>query len=310
LAVASDAVDLSFRNSGVVSVINISVGSEVKLGQVLAELDNVKAKLSLEQSLSALKAAESGKDTAFNNLERIKSLYENNGVSLSQYQASKNSYQGALSQYESAQKTHRLQQEIVADGLITAPRDGVIAAKKVEQGETVNAGTVVAVLNAGEGVNVEVGAPESVINSLKVGMAASLHFASLGEATQQGTISEVSPVIDPNSSTSTVTVSPARVDRRVRPGMAADVSFLLSRDGDGTEQLMAPIKAVGEDANGNFVYVIESSDGKTGKAVKRSIVIGDMLSGGFVVRRGLNEGERVATAGLQTLMNGQRVRLK
>jgi hypothetical protein len=92
--------------------------------------------------------------------------------------------------------------------------------------------------------------------------------------------------------------------------MAADVSFLLSRDGDATEQLMAPIKAVGEDANGNFVYVIESSDGKTGKAVKRSIVIGDMLSGGFVVRRGLNEGERVATAGLQTLMNGQRVRLK
>jgi len=73
--------------------------------------------------------------------------------------------------------------------------------------------------------------------------------------------------------------------------------------------LVIPAKAVGEDANGNFVFLIEESGDKA--AVKKQpITIGKLTSEGFAVAEGLTAGQKIAIAGLQTLLDGQEVKIQ
>jgi hypothetical protein len=65
---------------------------------------------------------------------------------------------------------------------------------------------------------------------------------------------------------------------------------------------------VGEDEEGNFVFTLEPSEDHY-ISTRRSVVVGQLTSGGFEILEGLEEGELVATAGLQTLLDSMRVQL-
>ena len=166
VAKALGEIDLSFRVGGIITQINHYSGAKVKVGQLIAKLDNVDAQLALEKSISALNSARSDLNTAKNELERIKTLYEKNSVSLSDYQSAKNAHQSAVSQFESAQRNKRIQETQVGYGFIYAPKDGEIISTNGDVDENVKAGHVFAVLNAGEGMRVETGIPENIINKI------------------------------------------------------------------------------------------------------------------------------------------------
>ena len=92
--------------------------------------------------------------------------------------------------------------------------------------------------------------------------------------------------------------------------MAATIIFDFgdqSREQKST--IYVPPSAVGEGTNGRFVYVIERQSGNIGIAKKRVIVLGELNTLGFEVQSGLEEGEMVATAGLQVLLDGMKVRV-
>ena len=72
--------------------------------------------------------------------------------------------------------------------------------------------------------------------------------------------------------------------------------------------MLVPSQAVGEDENGNFVFALEELD-EHYLATRRSVVVGQLSYGGFEILEGLEEGELVATAGLQTLMDSMKVQL-
>ena len=90
--------------------------------------------------------------------------------------------------------------------------------------------------------------------------------------------------------------------------MAGEVEFRFGTDGP-SDPLVVPVKAVGEDANGQYVFVIDEVAKGLGTVHRRSIRIGKLLADGFVVEEGLAERELVATAGLRSLLNGMQVRL-
>ncbi len=309
VAKAGNEIELSFRSNGIMTTFNAKVGQQVKKGDLIAKLDNVQANLAYEQSVSALNSANSAMKTAKSALDRMKNLYEKGSQSLSDYETAKNSYQSALDQYESAKRNKSIQQSQISYGYIYAPKDGTIASTNGSVNENVSAGAVVAVLNAGTDINIEVGLPESVINKVSQGMPVDVDISSLEEKLT-GTVFEVSPIVDANSATYPVKIDLSSVTD-IKPGMAANVTFNFSNGeeaNDGT--LVIPVKAVGEDGNGNFVFIIETEDNKTGIAKKRTIEVGELTSDGFKIKNGLNGGEKIATAGLQTLLDGQKVRLQ
>jgi len=149
-----------------------------------------------------------------------------------------------------------------------------------------------------------------VINRVAVGMEVSIEVSSLNK-NFEGRVFEVSPVVDSNSATYPVKIEIINASEEVKPGMASSVTFDF---GSGQEtidnSLIVPVKAVGEDGSGNYVFIIESEDGKTGTVKKKVIEIGELTANGFKINSGLQGGEKIATAGLQTLLDGQKVKLQ
>ena len=270
----------------------------------------MQAQLAYEQSVSALNSAKSAMNTAKSNLKRSKALYEKGSQSLSDYETAKNSFQSALDSHESSKRKKDIDQSQIDYGYIYSPKSGVIAIVNASLNETVGSGQTMAILNAGDEVNVIVGIPESVINNITIGKSTDINFTSLEDGDLTGNIIEISPIVDPQTSTFPVKIDISNPTSAIRPGMVASVTFKFGSDQTSqSDMLIIPVKSVGEDDKGNFVFVIESDDQKVGIAKKQTITLGELTNSGFIVIEGLTEGQKIATAGLQTLLHGQKVKL-
>ena len=302
-------IDLSFRSSGILTRLNMRVGQAVRKGQLLAELDNVQARLNLEQAVSALNSAASQMNTAKLNFDRVKALYEQGSASLSDFENAKNSFRTAEAGYESSQRTVEIQEEQVSYGYMYAPENGTIASVNVELDENVTVGRTVAVLNAGTSMEIALGLPESVINRVSNEMPAVITFSSVPGVSFSGTVSEVSPSLNSNTATFPVRVSVLNPTSDIRSGMTANVQFDFGRDAEIASGLYVPAKAIGKDGNGNFVFLIDEQ-GAMPVVRKHPVEVGPLTNEGFEILDGLAAGQKIATAGLQTLLDGQQVQLQ
>ena len=122
-------------------------------------------------------------------------------------------------------------------------------------------------------------------------------------------VTEVSPATDANTATYPVKVTVSNPSEAIKSGMAASVAFDFSNHDATAQELIVPAHAVGEDSNGRFVFLIVE-DGEAARVKKQLITIGDLTTDGFEVVSGLTSGQTIATAGLQTLLDGQEVRLQ
>lgn len=301
-------VNLSFRSTGIITVLDMKLGQQVKKGQLLSKLDNVQARLSYEAAIESKNSAESQMNTAKLNLNRIRTLYEKGSASLSDYEAAKNSYRTATASFESAKRSVAIQQEQIKFGFLYAPEDGVIASVNSEVDENVSPGQTIGVLNAGTAINIELGIPESIINALKKDMKVTVSFPSINNKTFHAIITEISPTVDKNSSTYPVKIMVTDADANIKSGMAANVLFEFSDASSLKKMLVVPANAVGEDGKSRFVFILETIDQKL-KVKKQPISIGELTPEGFEVTKGLAAGQKVVTAGLQTILDGQEVKL-
>ena len=272
-------------------------------------LDNVQSRLSYESTIASLNSAASQMNTAKLSLNRIRSLYEKGSSSLSDYEAIKNSYRTAVASHESVKRSVAIQEEKIRYGYLYAPEDGVIAQIHVEMDENVNTGQRIAVLNAGTDMEISLGLPENIINLVQQNMSVKVTFSSLANLVFDGVISEVSPAVSQSSAIYPIRVRIVKPTNDIKSGMAADVTFNFRKTTESENVIVIPAKAVGEDAQGNFVFVIEK-DGNGSTIVKRQMVsVGKLSSQGFEIIEGLFIGQKIAVAGLQTLLEGQEVKM-
>ncbi len=302
-------INLSFRSSGIITFFDLKIGQQVKKGDLLAKLDNVQARLSYESAISDQNSAASQMNTAKLSLERTRVLYEKGSLSLSEYESAKNSFKTAQASFESAQRKVGIEQEQIRFGFLNAPEDGIIAAVNAEIEENVSPGQNIAVLNAGTDMEISMGLPESIINRINRNMEVTINFPVVENTTFKGIVTEVSPSVDSNTATYPVRIVVTNPSDDIRSGMAANITFDFGTSDTTAKQLVVPPISVGEDGEGRFVFVLnEEADQTTVK--KQYITVGDLSSEGFIVTNGLSLGDKIATAGLQTLLDGQQVRLQ
>ncbi|MEL7003749.1 MAG: efflux RND transporter periplasmic adaptor subunit, partial [Bacteroidota bacterium] len=96
--------------------------------------------------------------------------------------------------------------------------------------------------------------------------------------------------------------------KSIKSGMAANITFDFSNGGG--QLLVVPAKSVGEDSKGRFVFLVDDKGDKTGIVKKHHIEVGKLKPDGFEVTSGLSIGQKIAVAGLQTLLDGQEVKLQ
>ena len=241
--------------------------------------------------------------------ERVRSLYEKGSASLSDFENAKNSFRTAEASFESAKRSVEIQKEQLSYAYIYAPESGTIASVSAEVDENVSAGQPVAVLNAGSEMEILIGLPESVINGVRAGMDVDVSFTSLPNQRFAGRVTEVSPSVDQNSATYPVRLSIIDPSTDIRSGMTANVTFDFSDAGQVSNTLIVPAKAVGEEGRGHFVFLLEES-GSSATVKKQLVKIGGLTTEGFEITEGLTAGQKIATAGMQTLLDGQEVILQ
>lgn len=302
-------INLSFRSSGIITQFDMKLGQKVKKGQLLGKLDNVQARLAHEQAITQLNSAASQMNTSKLNLNRVRSLYEKGSAALSDFEQAKNSFKNAEEGYKSAQRGVQIQKEQINYGFIYAPEDGVVASISAEVDENVQPGQAVAVLNSGADMEISLGLPESIINGVAEGMQVAVDFSSLPGKNFKGKVTEVAPAVDVNTATYPVRVTVTDPSEDVKSGMAANVSFDFGNHKMVDNRLVVPTHAVGEDSNGRFVFLIEE-DGGVAKVKKQQVALGNLSGEGFEVTSGLKAGQKIAVAGLQTLLDGQEVSLQ
>jgi multidrug efflux system membrane fusion protein len=298
---------LSFRVGGTIKKFNIKVGDVIKKGDVIAEIDETDFIIKVNEAEAGLRQAESQALNSKNNYDRVKTLYETNSISKSELDGSRAEYESAKANVEGIRSNLEYVKAQLRYTRLIAPVNGSIAVCNSEVNENVQTGETIAILIVGSDMEIELGIPENVINKIKSGMNVNISFPSI-DNTFSGVVSEVSPAIDVNSSTYPVNVKILNPTSEVKSGMAANVSFKF--EGNSSQEfLIVPIAAVGEDSDGHFVFLVEPADGNIATIKKLHIQIGELTLDGFEVTSGLSINQKVATAGLQSLLDGQKVRI-
>jgi multidrug efflux pump subunit AcrA (membrane-fusion protein) len=86
------------------------------------------------------------------------------------------------------------------------------------------------------------------------------------------------------------------------------VAVLRVSDYANPKALVLPVSIVQSGTDGSYVFVMEGQ-GKSGKAAKRVVKIGQIYNGSIEVIDGLHTGDKVITTGYQNLIDGQSVSL-
>ena len=154
---------------------------------------------------------------------------------------------------------------------------------------------------------ISVGIPEIFISKVKKNQRVDIVFSSIPNQTFLGKVYEVA-FSSLGGSTYPVTVRIDKPTQEIRPGMVANVHFNFGNKESMIEKMVAPTASIGEDNNGHFVFGL-TKEGENYLVKKKKIQIGKLTSHGFEIKSGLTSGELVATAGLNTLLDGMKVKL-
>lgn len=321
---AQNETNLSFKVAGNLASVHVRLGEQVVKGQLIATMDPIdysiqsnQASAQKEGAIANAKAAEAQWINAKATYNRVARLYENNSVSLSEYQQAKAGVDAAQAQYEAAKsQIDMADQQLKAAGnqlsytRLTSPMDGIITAVEVEANEVVNAGMLIAKVSALGLPEVEVGIPEVAINKLSIGQRAQVKFSALPASAFEAEIVEIA-FASGRSTTYSVTLKILNPKAEIRPGMATEVYFKVrSESGAAPKEVVVPLKAVANGVDGSYVFkLLPEAEPGVYVIQKIPVELGPLSPIGYVVKAGLKEGELVAVAGLRSLYEGQKVSL-
>jgi multidrug efflux system membrane fusion protein len=320
-AVSARQSSLSFKVSGTIQSIPVKVGDVVNRGTLLAELDETDLQVDLESAEANLKAAEADAqasltavNTTRSNYARIEKLYESDNVSLSEFEQARGDFETAQAQRKAANSqvtTARTKLQAAKNQLsytrLMAPFDGIINSIAVDENEEISPGSGVMIISGFDKLEVKVNLSDLYISNISKGMSCSVTFPSLPGTEFDGVVSEV-PFAASDSPTYPVTIAIQTADKNLRPGMSANVTFNFSSSEEG-DKIYLPVDAVGEDNEGNFVFVLEPADENTYSAKRQRVTLGPLTEAGFEAVTGVAAGDKIATSGLQILLEGMQVKL-
>jgi len=259
---------LSFRVPGTIDELPVRLGDRVRARQLIARLDPVDYELQVKETEAALSQARAEARNADAGLRRVRGLYENDNASRADLDAAVANAASANAQVEWVSKHLELALRQVDYTRLQAPVAGAIAELRVEVNENVGRGQAVAVLSSDGAPEVELAVPEGVITQIAEGDTVSVRFDALAGRTFEGVVTEVGVSATILATTFPVSVRLPDADRDVRPGMAADVTFVFDAD-DATERFFVPPEAVGEDREGRFVFVAQPTQDSGSLAAAR-----------------------------------------
>lgn len=133
-------VQVGTQVSGIIDKLFVDYNSEVRKGQIIAEMD----KVTLESEVKSAQAAYDGNKAEYKfqekNYNRSRGLYEKKLISDSEYEQAEYNYEMAKSAFHSSEAELARAQRNLSYATIASPIDGIVIDRAVEEGQTVAAG--------------------------------------------------------------------------------------------------------------------------------------------------------------------------
>jgi RND family efflux transporter MFP subunit len=261
------------------------------------EVQNAKATVELTQS----------------ELARIKSLLDQRVVSQSEYDQRRTQAEAARQQYEAAkngaaQQYQMLQaararvtlaRKAVADTVVRAPFNGLVAQRLVAAGDYVTKGMKIAVIVRVNPLRVQLTVPEQFISAIAVGQPVAFEVDAYAGRQFEGTIKYVSPGLQADQRALTIEALVPNGSGVLKPGLFATARI---EQPVKTPGVLVPATAVQASAGTSRVFVV-SGDHVDERIVTTGQTVGDQLE----ITKGLKAGERVATKNIAQLVDGAKV---
>jgi len=292
---------LSFQVSGKISKRNVELGSTVKPGEVLMEIDAKDIEQTVNITSAQVYSAGSQLNLAQSNLERYRKLYEQGAVSRAQLDQYENAYDVAVAAVRQTEAQYTQGANQLGYSALVADSPGVIAAVTAEAGQVVSAGQAVLTLVKDGEREIEISIPENRIEEMRKAQQINITFWALPDVVVAGKTREISPVADKVSRTYKVRISLLNPPDGVNLGMTANVTVTAP---NSRQTAYIPLAAVYQTGSVPGVWVVNNE-----VVSLRQIKVGTFGDGQIQVLEGLQDGDIIVTAGVQKLREGQKVRI-
>ena len=241
------SVTVGTQVSGIVSKLYVDYNSEVKRGQVIAELDKTNLISELNRAKADLSSAQSTLNYETANYNRYKTLYEKGLVSANDYENARLTYDKARQTVASSKENVQKAQTNLGYATITSPIDGVVLSKSVEEGQTVaasfNTPELFTIAQDLTDMRVIADIDEADIGGVKEGQRVSFTVDAFPDDKFEGEVTQVrqQATTESNVVTYEVVISAPNKDLKLKPGLTANVTiFTLEKN----NVLAAPAKAL------------------------------------------------------------------
>ena len=250
---------------------------------------------------------------ARNEFERAKRLYDDKLLSQSdfdqrsaQMEASERQYDvarnGAAQQYQAlmgARARVTIAQKALADTVVRAPFAGAVGERFVSVGDFVTRGTKVASVVRIDPLRVELTVPEQYVAVVAVGRAVTFEVDAYPKETFTGQVRFVSPSVTATTRALTLEAIVPNPDGRLKPGFFATAQIEEAAKRPG---ILVPATAVRTIAGTARVFVVAGD-----RAEERIVMTGQAVGDQIEIASGIKSGERIATGGVDQLVDGVRV---
>lgn len=332
--VARTRAAVSAKVPGRLATLPYDGGSEVKKGQVIAQLENAdyaaavsEAKANLATTQAQLLEAIADRDQAKREYARVKEIRASNPnlvaaqdeeVAESRMLQTAARATAASARVEAAKAALGFAEANLENTYIRAPFSGTVLRKEAEVGEVVapsvggglTRGAVVTMADLST-LEVEVDVNEAYIGRVHRDQAARITLDAYPDTSFRGRVRQVVPTADRQRATVQVKVVILDRDPRILPEMGARVDFIAPTSDTSASaasststvpRFRLPVAAFHEDGSSTVVWLI-----RNGRLESRTVEAGPASAGYREVRKGLTGGELVLTGGVEHPVQGMRV---
>lgn len=299
---AQEEVNLSFRVGGRMIERSVNVGDRVRAGQVVARLESDTPRNALRSARAELTAARARLVEAQNNFERHRSLLDRGFITRAMFDQAEQAYRTARAQVDSVQAQANIAETQLGYADLIAASSGTVTARRAEPGEVVGAGQPIIQLAREGGRDAVFDVPARIIETAPADAEVVVVLSSDPKVRATGRVREVSPQADPVTRTFKVRIGLNDPPAAMRLGSTVTGSVQLGA-GPGIE---IPASALTTANQRPAVWVLDPASNTVSL---RNIEVLRYGLARVAVAEGLQPGDIVVTAGVQTLRPGQQVRL-
>jgi membrane fusion protein (multidrug efflux system) len=256
MIVADQRSEVTADTQGKVLNVMVERGQRVKMGAPVVQLDVRTSALAAREAQANLASARAQRELAEQECARTKQLLDKGAITRSEYDRQTTQCTSALQQVSAAEARAQMMAKTVADGIVRAPFDGVVAQRSVSPGEFVAPGRSLFTLVDDDPLKIELSVPEERVRAIQLGQDVELFAVAAAGKPVRATVKRIGAEI--GRTRSLIVEAELAPDSGLVPGMFAEAHITTG----SRKRPVVPKAAVVKRGKTEHVFVVEDIEAR------------------------------------------------